>query len=264
MQTEYFSTNLRRLILEKHTNLSNGAQAIGINRQQLNKYLKGVNQPSVEILKKMASALGVTIDMLLLPPAHRHAQNVNTPPTSDDLNDKFIGNYKQLCSFSQANHEMLRTNCGNYLIYHSSDFLKDHILIGYSQIYQHKHTTYMSTLMNLDREGRSPLLPRLYRYDAIVLMNSGCLHCVRINSLAGPDTDLGLMIFRPKRIASEKHLFGHGLTTGLSEAGTIAHSAVVLEQIHGRALSVFRRHCGLRRSDDNRLTNAVRDHFNLQ
>ncbi len=263
MQEEYFSKNLRRLILAKYANLSNGAQAIGINRQQLNKYLKGVNQPSVEILKRMASALDVTIDMLLMPPAHHHPQRVDTPPDTNDLNDKFIINYKKLCSFSKTNHEMLGINCGSYLIYHNSGFLKDHILVGYSQIYQRNHTTYMSTLMSFDGEGRTPLLPRLYRYDAIVLLNSGCLHCVRMNSLAGPDTDLGLMIFRPKRIASDKHIFGHGLTTGLSAVGSIAQSEVVLEQVHGRALSIFRRHCGLWRFDDDRLPKAVRDHFNL-
>jgi len=263
VQTKYFQKNLRRLILEKYTNLSNGAQAIGINRQQLNKYLKGVNQPSVEILKRMAAALNVTIDSLLMPPEYQQSQTVGAYPITNDLNDKFIENYKKLCRFAQTNHEVLGTNCGSYLIYHNSGFLKDHILIGYSQIYQRNRTTYMSTLMSFEGKNRTSLLPRTYRYDAVVLLNSGCLHCIRMNNLAGPETDLGLMVFRPKRISSDKHIFGHGLTTGLSTVGSIAYSEVVLEQADGQALSIFRKRCGLWKPDDVQMTKAVRNHLNL-
>ncbi len=263
MQTEYFSQNLRNLILEKYTSLSSGAQAIGINRQQLNKYLKGTNQPSVEILKRIASALNVSLDMLLMSPENHQTQHVKSSSSSNILDDKFINNYKKLSGFSQTNHKALSINCGNYLIYHRAGFLKDHLLIGFSQIYQHNCSTFMSTLMSFDGESRTSLLPRTYRYDAVVMLNSGCLHCFRMNSLAGAETDMGLMILRPKRLAADKHLFGHALTTGLSTVGSIAHSEVVLEQVHGHPLGMFRKHCGLWRSDENRFPKAVRDHLKL-
>lgn len=60
-----FHTRLTQLRKGKHLTQQGLADAAGINVSQLKRYETGVSQPSLDALRKLAVALGVSSDLLL-------------------------------------------------------------------------------------------------------------------------------------------------------------------------------------------------------
>lgn len=61
------SSNLRSVIAAHHS-VSAAAEALHVNRQQINKYLNGSSTPSIFVLSKFSKYYGVPIDLLLADP----------------------------------------------------------------------------------------------------------------------------------------------------------------------------------------------------
>ncbi|WP_226946357.1 helix-turn-helix transcriptional regulator [Roseobacter sp. TSBP12] len=72
-----FPTNLRRLV-HHYPSTSRAAEALGINRQQLSKYLSGLSMPSLATLRNIAAHFELEPDDLLLP-AERFAARWRPP-----------------------------------------------------------------------------------------------------------------------------------------------------------------------------------------
>ena len=63
----YFPGNLR-LVVARFPNLARAAEAFGVTRQQLNKYLSGTQMPSILVLSRIAAVAGIGPDEMLIRP----------------------------------------------------------------------------------------------------------------------------------------------------------------------------------------------------
>nr|WP_321510676.1 helix-turn-helix transcriptional regulator [uncultured Celeribacter sp.] len=260
MNSQYFSQNLRTL-LQKYASLAEGARIIGINRQQLNKYLNGSSFPSARTLNRIASALDVNLDMLLAEPlaVERAVQQQQTPPTrlEGELQDAFNLSIAR----SIRDEQILASCCGDYIAFHRTGASQRYLIASYMRIYQRNQKTFVKSLVTLRRRHGAFLGQQVHKHESIAILNSGCLHLLRNSRLAGDDTDLGLMILNMSRLSSDRYLFGHTLTTSISEIGRIVPSPVVLKKVSGNVLRIFRDQCGPWEITDPKLDARVRDIF---
>lgn len=260
MQPQNLPRNLR-LLLGKYRSLAEGAHDIGINRQQLNKYLNGSSFPSARTLQRIATTLGVDIDVLLADPAQAkqalEAQTASPSPIEAAMQSAYSASLDRLI----REEGTLKAYCGDYLCWHRTAISDAYIHASLIRIYQKDRKTYAKSLIAIRRDGQPSHGIKTYVHDSHIFLNAGCLHLVRMSHLAGGETDLGLMILKLPRLPSEKTLHGHTLTTSIHVSGTIVPSKVIMRKVTGTPLQIFRRHCGAWRLDDLHTEKDIRAEF---
>ena len=70
-----FGDNVKKIRTEKNISQQELADMIGIHSTHVSRYERNMAQPSIEIAKKMAEALNVTVDTLIYGPTEEKAKN---------------------------------------------------------------------------------------------------------------------------------------------------------------------------------------------
>ena len=70
-----FGDNVKRIRTDKNISQQELADLVGIHSTHVSRYERNMAQPSVEIAKKMAEALNVTVDTLIYGPQDEKAKN---------------------------------------------------------------------------------------------------------------------------------------------------------------------------------------------
>ncbi|WP_417263484.1 helix-turn-helix domain-containing protein [Celeribacter sp.] len=263
MKSQNLPRNLR-LLLGKYNSLAEGAHHIGINRQQLNKYLNGSSFPSAHTLGRIAKTLNVELDMLFADPDKFDRASSERLDLSTPVEASMNATYKRAMERTVRENQALAAYCGDYLFYHRTAMSDHKVHTSLIRIYQEKQKTFAKSLMALRRDGQPRTGIRTYKHGSLVFLNSGCLNILRMSNLNDGDTDLGLLIMKLPRLKSEKFLFGHTLTTSLNGSGIIVPSKVVFQKVTGNILELYREHCGAWPLESPHLPPCVQEHFGTQ
>lgn len=263
MKSQNLPRNLR-LLLGKYNSLAEGAHHIGINRQQLNKYLNGSSFPSAHTLGRIAKALDVELDMLFADPDKFDRASSEMLDLSTPVEASIYNSYRRAIERTMREKGSLSNHCGDYLFYHGTPISDRYIHVSFIRIYQEEDKTFSKSLLALRRDGHPCTGITTYKHGSLVFMNSGCLHLLRMSNLNDGDTDLGLLIMKLPRLKSEKFLFGHTLTTSLNGSGVIVPSKVVFQRVTGNILELYREHCGAWPLESPHLPPCVQEHFGTQ
>lgn len=260
MHRKHLSQNLRTL-LARYGTLTDGARHIGINRQQLNKYLNGSSYPSTRTLNQIASALGVQIDLLLTDPdtVRNTIETTGAEPFLAKLG--ITKSLKLAAQRAVLDQETLATSCGDYLLHSRSANSESLILTSLIRIYQTNGQTLAKALIPL-RENASPqtAIPT-YLHESLVFLNSGFLHLFRMTHLGGGETDLGLMILERPRFPKANVMNGHALTSSVTQPGKIMPTPILMRRVTGNILSLYRKHCGAWSMDSPQIDDTIRAFF---
>ncbi|WP_460275657.1 helix-turn-helix domain-containing protein [Celeribacter sp. ULVN23_4] len=261
MPSRNIAHNLR-LLLEKYRTLTDAAHSIGVNRQQLNKYLNGSSIPSAHTLNRIAKALDIEMDMLFKPAGHSEYIAGASLKLTTDLEVSMANTFNRAMARTMREEHALAQHCGDYLLYHRTAMSERHVHVSLIRIYQEVGKTYAKSLMALRQNGQPRTGIKTYKHGSLVFLNSGCLQILRMSGLNDGDTDLGLLVLSLPRFNSEKYLFGHTLTTSISLPGQIVPSKVIFQKVTGNPLQLFRKHCGAWSLEDPNLGDTVKTHFN--
>ncbi len=260
MPSRNIAQNLR-LLLGKYPTLTEAAHHIGINRQQLNKYLNGSSIPSAHTLNRIAKALDVELDMLFKPAESSEYVAGASLKLTTDLEVSMANTFNRAMVRTMREEHALAQHCGDYLFYHRTATSESHVHVSLIRIYQEVGKTYAKSLIALRQDGQPRTGIKTYKHGALVFLNSGCLQILRMSELNDGDTDLGLLLLSLPRFKSDRYLFGHTLTTSLSRLGEIVPSKVICQKVTGNPLQLFRAHCGSWSLEDPNLDDTVKTHF---
>lgn len=263
MPSRNISRNLR-LLLGKYRTLTDAANSIGVNRQQLNKYLNGSRIPSAHTLNRITKALDIELDMLFADPDKFDRISSKMLDLSAPVEVEMKATYKLAMGRNVRENQTLAAYCGDYLFYHRTAMSDHEVHTSLIRIYQEKQKTFAKSLIALrhDRLPRTGI--KTYKHGSLVFLNFGCLHILRMSNLNAGDTDLGLAILTLPRLKTEKYLFGHTLTTSLIKPGKIIPSQVVFQKVTGNVLELYREHCGAWPLESSHLPPCVQERFGTQ
>lgn len=260
-KTQNFALNLRQILLNRYPTLTEGARYLGLNRQQLNKYLNESSFPSARTLNRISQALNINIDALLSDPANFlrsiKDEEAKLSPIEWDMQKSF----KQAVNRTMREEDALKAYCGDYLLIHRSAISDDCFQRSLVRIFQEDGKTFAKSLIALRKDGQPTHGIETFTHSSLVFWNSGCLHLLRMSHLGGGETDLGLMILQRPRIPRVKLMYGHALTTSTSVSGCIVPSKVIMQKVSGNIIQLFRQYCGIWTFDSSATNENIRDYF---
>ncbi|WP_084637918.1 helix-turn-helix transcriptional regulator [Paracoccus sp. J55] len=164
-------SNLRNLISEMES-ISFAAAALGINRQQLNKYLSGTSTPSLRSLSHIAARFKVPVEDLFLPPQDfQEARNnaimrANIPADVSDTITRMLGS-------SPVIQDKLALYCGTYHRLCAMPMTPRKIMRAVTRIYQRDGLTYATTVEVFSERGSPFSDPRHMRKLHALIVNGG-------------------------------------------------------------------------------------------
>ncbi|WP_240664448.1 helix-turn-helix transcriptional regulator [Paenirhodobacter ferrireducens] len=146
-----FPANLRRLV-HHYPSTSRAAEALGINRQQLNKYLSGLSMPSLATLRNIAAHFDLEPDDLLLPP-DRFAARWRPPMRIEGLPPRMRQAFAALLENMAQTRRTLSQFCGCYHVCTPLRTNPDRIGRAYTVISQEGDLTLVKTIMYATSRG---------------------------------------------------------------------------------------------------------------
>lgn len=178
------SENIRYLI-SRMPSIAVASKEMGINRQQLNKYLNGSSSPSLRTMRKMATVFELPTEALMLPPEElkrrmKHGSGAEPSP----LPARKIREVT-LIGRGEAEHdgsaEALAPYCGRYFRYNWVPEMPELVLRTAVIIFQRERRTYAGVLERFapagspwSRDGVRRTLHRLsYVQDRIQFIDCG-------------------------------------------------------------------------------------------
>jgi transcriptional regulator with XRE-family HTH domain len=137
--------NLKRLC-SRYDSVSDVSRRLGINRQQLNKYLAGVSHPSLRNLRRITDFFGVDEFEILLPPEEFAAKVLPRRPKIA-APTAFV---PALLPPSRADSQaLLAPYCGFYHVYFHTPVWSNHIVRALVHVYQTDGRTATRTVERL-------------------------------------------------------------------------------------------------------------------
>ncbi len=137
--------NLQRLC-SRYDSVSDVSRRLGINRQQLNKYLSGASHPSLRNLRRITDFFGVDEFEILLPPEEFAAKVLPRRPNIAAPSAFVPAVQSPSPAESQA---LLAPYCGFYHVYFHTPVWSNHIVRALVQVYQTDGRTATRTIERL-------------------------------------------------------------------------------------------------------------------
>ncbi|MDQ7262963.1 helix-turn-helix transcriptional regulator [Paracoccus sp. PS-1] len=243
-------SNLRNLISEMES-ISFAAAALGINRQQLNKYLSGTSTPSLRSLSHIAARFKVPVEDLFLPPQDfQEARNnaimrANIPADVSDTITRMLGS-------SPVIQDKLALYCGTYHRLCAMPMTPRKIMRAVTRIYQRDGLTYATTVEVFSERGSPFSDPRhMRKLHALILLHGDRIYFVD----ASRSSRIMLMIAYPEEIPGYGFLQGQALSVSDMGARKIFSIPFVLNRLHGGSIKrADLLACGIFDKEDPRLT----------
>lgn len=246
--------NLRKLVSECDS-VTHAATELGINRQQLNKYLSGVTTPSLRSLQHISAYFHVTVEsMFLSPEAFNASRNMAVP--LDSLNSVRSDELDRTFAAAKRYQDILRNHCGVYHVLARPSMMKGAVARYLMKIYQQDGLTYatrIETYVPINALFKDPRSVR--KFHSVVMFASGKL--IMISSFSG--ARITFSIIYPDEYPEYGFLQGHALFSYDAGARAIYSTPFILNRL--RVGSVRRQDilsCGVFAFDDPSISDIER------
>ncbi|MDF1709620.1 MAG: helix-turn-helix transcriptional regulator [Paracoccaceae bacterium] len=248
MMRDYFSKNLR-LLCSYHKSISEVARQVGMNRQQIMKYLAGTAYPSGRSMRRLCDFFGVE-EYEIIMPDDQFRDIVRLKPTLPVASGLTPPVLSALLKGAARQLAQLRPYAGYYYEFRYSFTSQRLVLKSLLQIQEYDGLMMYKSIERLkDQRGQGeahirPVDVNVFKYTGILLMIGNRIHMLDQEGLLGQELS-HMILFPPyrNRISTLR-----GMKMGVT--ATAAHepiaSRVVLEKI-GRSVDLRRAMlgCGL-------------------
>jgi transcriptional regulator with XRE-family HTH domain len=251
-----FPANLRRLV-RSYPSTSRAAEALGLNRQQLNKYLNGLNMPSLATLRSIAAHFDLEPDDLLLP-VDRFAARWHPPMRIEGLPPRMQQAFAALLENMAQTRGALSRSCGCYQVCTPLRSNPDRIGRAYTVISQEGDLTLVKTIMYATSRGGRPGSRQPIKIDGFAQWLGGRIYITDVQNVGRPNARLRSIALFPPALPSMPFLTGLLMTTNNALTRPIYSTPIVFKRLPGRIpqkrdLAA----CGVFYRDDPRLDPAV-------
>jgi len=225
-QNAHLTENIRYLV-SLMPSIATASRDIGINRQQLNKYLNGSSQPSLRTMRRVAEAFDVAIEDLTLPPQDfarkmhkfRELEQVSIQQSlTSELTDQAI-------SSSQA----LRPYCGLYFRYYALPSTGNQVLRSYAMIYQKDGLTFARFIERFSNAGEPWKIAHIRRSQHLLSFNGDRIQCIELPTVRNQKASPNFTIFYPTYMKGVQYLSGFLLGSFAFGRRPIFSASVALE-----------------------------------
>ncbi|MEZ5760364.1 MAG: helix-turn-helix transcriptional regulator [Paracoccaceae bacterium] len=208
-----FARNLR-LLCSYGRSTSEICRRIGLNRQQVNKYLSGQTQPSLSTLRRICDFFGVDEAEILMPPRDFAALVRLRPPRLGPVQDRFAAQLDRLVDHGAGSAGLLERHEGYYHVHFSPDPDRDYILRALCRLYRVDNRWLSKTIERHGDEMFAVPSPLRFNGIAIEAHNRLIIH--------ERETGMGRSFWSTMLIASEyaAPTFLPGLVLGIAPEGS--------------------------------------------
>jgi len=225
----YFRMNLRYLC-NLNQSIADTSRKLGMNRQQLNKYLNGTSTPSVRSLHKICDFFSVEENEIFIEPDEfaslfklRDKESFIPPSILTALGDIVTSSYENKSRLSQY--------CGKYFKYRRSPDGTKRICKSLLIIFQHEKMTYSKCVEYASPRRATNKTTYSQVSDSLVHMLGERLYFIHVNSLGRPNENLSMTLCYPSYQSTGIKLKGEKLYVSQLDERKISYSPVVLEKI---------------------------------
>lgn len=254
-RASHITRNIQFLVASEPS-ISAAARRLGINRQQLNKYLNGSSVPSLRILRRFAVAFDLPTEVLTGPPELLSRAQMRSQAGAQRRPEHQL--VDQLVVISENAKADLAPYCGRYFRYHIIPTSPQQILRSYMVIYQHGSMTYALVLERVVKGGSDWKISEIRRATHIVTFIQDRLQLVE-SSAYGEDSVPGFSLLYPAYIPGIQYMSGMLMTSFGFGTRPIYESNLVLQRLPGsRHIRRDMKACGLFDLGDPSLNDEVR------
>ena len=247
-----FPVNLRQLV-HHLSGTSRAAEALGINRQQLNKYLSGLTMPSLATLQGITAHLGLQPDDLLLPPGQFLAR-WRPPVKVDGLPPQIQEVFGVLLENMAQTRDTLAQFCGHYHVYTPLPTNPKRIGRAYAAISQHGDLTTVKMVMFATNRGETPESRPPTKVTGLVQWLGERIYINGVQNVGQTNARLYSIALYPPAVPSMPYLTGMLMTSNNARTRPIYALPIVFDRLAGKASRrADLQACGVFYKDDPRL-----------
>lgn len=237
---EAFASNMR-VVVGQFPSVTAASRHLGINRQQLNKYLNGSSYPNLTTVQRVAQYLNLDPLDLLLDEKSLAArlQSEGQRNVRARLNRVGAAVIDQIAASARALNHL----AGDYIEYTHSPGNPTQILAGLSRIFNNNGMMFQKSISLYNR--RNGLGFRAVKHEAVLFQVGGLVHFTSVTNLSSVSGRFGLKIINPTFGDGERYLRGVQLSTEIVKAGRNGPFPVLMKRIAvGDLLTTLRQSCG--------------------
>ena len=244
-----------RMLCSLYPSVSEVSRKLGINRQQLNKYLAGTSHPSLHNLRRITDFFGVDEFEIMLP---AEAFQASVLPRRVEAEKKQAAASPSLMpAHSEEMQQKLANYCGYYHVYFCTPVWSNHVVRALTKVFQRDGRTLTKSIELLrDRRAGTTQGPvQKFSGQMSLVVDRVCV----LEYETAIDELLTMTVLYPSHRRSLRFLTG--LLTGVASGGSRQPfaSRIVYEflgrKIDGRAAI---RACGLFLPDDPSISEDIR------
>lgn len=251
-----FARNVR-FLCSYHASISDVARRVGMNRQQIMKYLAGAAHPSARSMRRLCDFFGVEEHEIVMP--HEQFRDIvrlkPALPMNSDLTPPVLS---ALLKAAAGQVSQLRVYAGYYYEFRVSFTSPRRILTSLLHIHESDGLMMYKSLERLkeQRSGQGGSGVDVFKYVGILLMIGNRIHMLDREALIGQE--LSHMVLFPPYRNQISALRGMKMGVTATEAHEPVAARVVLEKI-GRNIDLRRamNRCGLYQPDSDDLPRSV-------
>lgn len=246
-------TNVRAAI-EVFENISQAADQLNINRQQLTKYISGTMSPSIQTLSRIGSYFNCEIDDFLLN-KNDFIYKINFKNTLSDNFPIAKNSFNQLVDQASLSSSKLKKYCGTYFLISTFPTIPNYLGRAVMRIYQINGITYSTVVEVFWGEGganKSPIFRKLHaiviiRYDRIYFFD------------ASQETRFSNIILYAESLPTLSFLSGYIMTVSDRGSRRIFCGPLILQRLPGnRITKKYIGLCGMFHRDSPDIEEEVR------
>lgn len=254
MANENLRENLR-LLLSYGSSITKTSEALGINRQQIHRYLSGENRPSLRTMHEICDYFGVEESEILLAPAEFKSIISLRKPRGPEM-DPFGEYVAKINRINPSSNDNMKPYLGFYHSYFMPVEFPGKILRSLVKLFSERGFTYLKNIENYSstaRRTRSTL-----KFTGVVFHTGERIMSHEREVKAGQM--MWTTVLHPQNTDQTNLLTG--LSMGVSSAAVrdTACYRVVWEPIDGtHDIRSALRLCGLFEHDDESIPNDIRE-----
>jgi len=258
-----FAQNLQHVV-GYFPSVVQAAGKLGINRQQLTKYLSGTSTPSLATLRTIASYFGVEPDDMFLP--QRDFKKRWSPPAKvEGLPPQLEGTVQDILYHMHRTHGDMDEICGFYHAYINLLTHPNKIGRAYTVIQRHGDFTAVKTIMFASPYGAENKPRRPIKINGIALYLGERIYILDAQNVGQPNARIQSIALYPSSFPQADYLTGLLMTTNNARNRPIYSTPIVFQRLNAdrirkddmRACGVFFRDSGNVAPDILELLNSV-------
>lgn len=240
-------------LVRRHPSIIQSAQSMGVNRQQLTKYLSGSVLPSIPTLRKILDRYGIPLEEIFTDPKE-FEKRWQSPPVLSGFPPRIYAAFSDILSNITNNQPILSRFVGHYHGYirlraNPQKIARVHMTIGQTGVF---------TILKIigyalpPGEGAAPRRP--IKLDGLVQWIGGRLYLADVKDVNLSSGRIQSMILYPPIALISPYMHGLLMTTNDARNRPIFSSPVSFKKLPEQALSKHKlREVGVFHEDDPRL-----------